>query len=306
MLYNFPFKIKVGGKTLFPTVAKLPDWASNPMYRNAVVIPDEAKVRVVGKFSVENLGESVVFPDAPRTLDWSTVNAWIKEVAPTTERQIVEWMQTAATANVFCHRLMDEYSRAGSSVIAKSDDSYSPGLSVEDLKFRPELGSTVTSRGYGIVDTPSGSFNVRCPGAATGVFKNILSWAAILEAFLKQWVGVLVKFRELAQNPQDRISFPSFKGLTMPLFFTHSSSIPTPVNLVEFSISSNKPQKVIIKGRSTDDYTDVLFEDKVDVSEGQNVIQYPLYGFPVVPTMVIELQPENNTQTVLDYWEVYP
>ena len=308
VLYNFPFKMKIAGEIVFPTVARLPEWATNAAYRNAVAMPGKPEISVVGPFSEAGLGKALEFPDAPETIDWDSIMSWVKDIAPIEEEQIVEWMQTAAAANVICGKFVDEYKRAGSLVIARSGDPYIPGVKAEDLKFVSERGMTVANRGYGVVSTPTGNFNVPVPGKATGIFKNILAWGAILESFIIQWTGVLMKFRELVTNPQNRISFPSFRGLTAPVFLTHTSSIPAPVNIAEFSISTNKPQTVVLRARNVDDYRDVLFEDKdsITLREGQNVIQYPIFGFPVVPAMVIELAPEDNTKTILDYWTVTP
>jgi len=306
MLYNFPFKVRRFGMTAYPTVAKLPDWAVNPAYRNAAVVTGEATIRVVGEYSEDRLCDPLEFPDAPKTLDWNAIESYAKSTAPVDGVDIVEWMHTAAAANIVISRCMEEYKRAGSSIVGASNDAFIPGLKVEDISFKSEEGRIVSSRGSAVVSTPRGNFNVPVPGKSTIVAKDLLAFGAVLESFLKQWVGVLLKFRELATNPQDRISFPSFRGLTAPMFITHASSIPAPVNLADFSITTNKAQNVVIRGRNVDDYTDVLFEDTLSLSEGQNQIQYPLFGFPAVPPMVIELQPENDTNTVLDYWSVYP
>lgn len=306
MLYNFPFKVNVMGKTLFPTVAKLPEWAANPAYRNAAVMTGAPTIKLAGPYREDGLGEPLEFHDAPKTTDWDKLVEYAKSVGPIDEPDIVEWMHTATAANVVISRVMEEYKRAGSSIVGTSNDAYIPGVKVEDIKFNPELGRTVASRGRATVVTPRGNFNVPVPGKATGVFKDILSFGAVLESFLKQWTAALLKFRELATNPQSRISFPSFRGLSGPLFFTHSASLPTPVNLAEFSISTNKPQAVIIRGRNVDDYRDVLFEDKIELAQGQNVILFPFFGFPAVPPMVIELQPADQTSTILDYWSAYP
>jgi len=306
MLYNYPFKIKVMGQTMFPTVAKLPEWAKDPMYRNAAVMPGQSTIKSGGGYSEEGLAKPIEFQDAPDTLDWDAIMNYVKSVAPIEEPDIVEWMHEAAAANVMLSRTVEEYKRAGSSIVATSNDAYIPGVRVEDLSFRPEIGRTVASRGSAVVVTPRGNYNVPVPGKATGIFKDLISFAAVINAFLKQWTGVLMKFRELATNPSKRISFPSFKGLAAPLFFTHASSVPAPVNLAEFSITTDKPQTVVLRARSVDDYRDVLFEEKISLNKGQNIIDYPLFGFPVVPTMVIELQPANNTKTILDYWAVYP
>ena len=49
MLYNFPFKVRVAGEVVFPTVAKLPDWATNAAYRNAVAMPGKPEIKAVGR-----------------------------------------------------------------------------------------------------------------------------------------------------------------------------------------------------------------------------------------------------------------
>jgi len=78
------------------------------------------------------------------------------------------------------------------------------------------------------------------------------------------------------------------------------------VNIARFSISTNKPQTVVLRARNVNDYTDVMFEDRISLAEGQNEIEYPIFGFPVVPAFVVELVPEDMTKTILDFYEVLP
>ena len=304
-LYNFPFERKVGVKTYFPTVAKLPEWMLQSQYRSAVALPGKASVKVVGPYSEEGLEQPLEGP-APSTMDWDTIVAWSREIAPIDDPSIVSWMHTAHSANVVISARMEEYKRLGSSLIGESNDPYIPGLKVEDIRFRSETGRTVAGRGYAVLETPRGNVNVPVPGKSLAVFRDLIAWGAVLDAFLLQWTGVLLKWRELATNPSDRLAFPSFRGLSAPQFFVHSASVPAPVNLARFSITTDKPQTVVLRARNINDYTDVMFEDKISLAEGQNLVEYPIFGFPAVPAMVIELAPEDGTKTILDWYEVIP
>jgi len=304
-LYNFPFEKRVGVRTYFPTVAKLPEWMNTAQYRSAVALPGKPSVKVVGPYSEEGLEQPIEGP-APSTMDWDAIVAWSREIAPIEDPSIVEWMYTAHAANTVISARMEEYKRLGSSLVGASDDPYIPGLKVEDLRFRSEKAEVVARRGYGILETPRGNVNVPVPGKALAVFSDLIAWGAVLEAFLVQWTGVILKWRELATNPGDRIAFPSFRGLVAPQFFVHSSSVPAPVNLARFSITTDKPQTITIRARNVNDYTDIMFEDKISLAEGQNLIEYPIFGFPAVPAFVVELAPEDGTKTILDWYEVIP
>jgi len=304
--YNFPFKAAAAGRILYPTVAKLPEWMLRPQSRLAVALSGEPEIKVVGPYSEDGLEAPPESPDAPSTMDWGTIISWSRKIAPIDDPSIVEWMHSAHAANIVVSARMEEYKRSGSSLLGASDDPFVPGLKVEDLRFRPELAETVAERGYGILETPRGNVNVPVPGKAAGIFKDLLAWGAVLEAFLVQWTAVLLKWRELATNPAERIAFPSFRGLSAPQFFVHSATIPAPVNLAQFSVSTDRPQVVTLRGRSINDYRDVLFENRISLAEGQNAVDLPIFGFPVVPAMVIEMQPEDGAKTVLDYWSVIP
>jgi len=305
-LYNFPAEVKVHRRAAYPTVAKLPEWAENAAYRNAAAEMVLREVRPVGRYSEAELEKAPWCPDAPSTMDWNSIESWMKEIAPIEEEQIVEWMHSAAAANVVISAREEEYKRLGSSLVGVSDDPYIPGVTVQDLNFRSELGRTVAGRGYSILETPRGTVNVPVPGKATAIFKDVLAWAAVLDAFLVQWTGVLLKWRELATNPSRDLAFPSFRGLVAPQYFTHASSLPVPVNQVTIRVASDKAQTLTIRGRSVDDYTDVILENTVEVPSGESEASFLVFGFPAVPTMVVEVQPEDGTRTILKKWEVLP
>ena len=303
MRYNFPFKKKVGDKVLYPTLMKLPDWYTGERMVSATIIAKS--VTVVGAYNEDDILESPLHPDAPRTLDYYKVEKWVKSKFPIGDN-VVEWMRTATACNVITTARMEEYKRAGSMLIGASDDAYIPGVSVEDISFKSELGRTVGTRGYAVVQTPRGNFNVNVPGKATGIFSDLLAWGAVLESYIQQWTAVLLKFKDLAVNPQKKIGFPNYRGLVAPLFIGHEARIPFPINIVEMKVTTNKSQTLQLTARDPNDYTSEFFTDKFNLSSGENVIRFHVVGIPYVGPMVIQLQPEDNTNTSLDYYKVYP
>ena len=309
MLYNRPFKMVVDGRGFFPTAMKLPGWALPVVGQKAIIVTRILKdVKNIGPYHEEGLLNAPQFKEAgaPLTLNYEEIEAWMRTHAPTEEPEVVEWMISAGACNCFLSARAEEYRRAGSEIVAVSGDPWIPGVALDSLVFRRELAKDVVDRGYGLIDTPVGSFECPVPGKATGVFPDLLSWASIVEAFIIQWTSALLKFRELVNNPSSRIGFINTRGLTAPLFFGHASGVPAPVNLVEMSLSSDKIQRVDLNARSTDDYTDILFSDRFALSPGENIVSLQVFGFPLVPPMVIELQPENETSTILNYYKVTP
>jgi hypothetical protein len=78
---------------------------------------------------------------------------------------------------------------------------------------------------------------------------------------------------------------------------------------MKIGVTTNKPQKMQIRGRGLPgqgSVDEVLFEDEVELDAGQNEFIYYYWGFPVAPTITLELQPEDNTETVLDYIDLIP
>ena len=144
------------------------------------------------------------------------------------------------------------------------------------------------------------------PGKTSVIGKSILGWAGVLKAWIKQWVGALLKWKDIAINPQNRIGFANVGGLVAPQFIGHQASRRALRNIVEMSITTNKPQTVRLTFRAPTDYTATLASANIKLNEGQNVLRFKVRSIFGVPPMVVELQPENNTQCALDYYKVYP
>jgi hypothetical protein len=149
---------------------------------------------------------------------------------------------------------------------------------------------------------------VPAPGKATIAFRDLLAWAAIPWIGSIQWILTLLQWRELAKVPvRQRVRFASSNGLVAPNFFSVTPKVPVPLLTLRIGLTSNRNQDVVIRGRGVKgSYHQVLFEDAFSVKAGGNEVIYNVYGFPHVSSFTLELQPSDNTQTVLDYIDVFP
>lgn len=217
-------------------------------------------------------------------------------------------VHNCAADNAVFSGMAEEYNRLASELLSGSGDPYIPGVKVGNIRGESVLGSTVSARGYGTVITPKGNFNVPVGGKATFAKEDILAWAALPKVDPVQWVLTLLQWLDLAVAPiKERVRFASSNGLVAPNFFSVSPRLPVPMATMRIGFTSDKPQTIMIKGRGTKgSFEDVIFEDKFDIDTGESEVIYTVFGFPLVPSFTLELQPANNTMTVLDYLEVFP
>ena len=253
------------------------------------------------------------------TLDWLPVSVesadlmeTLSKEAPVDGREIVEWMHYSAADNAVFEGFGEEYSTCSATsagqIASRGGDGNIPGVRVAGIRARSERGYAVRRRGYGVVYTPRGAFRVPVGGKALFANRDILAWASLPWAASVQYCITLLRWLNLAKAPiSKRVRFPSSHGRVAPNFFTVSTRVPSPLCIMRVGITSNKSQKIGIKGRGTKgSYHNVLFSDSVEVDKGQSEFLYYVTGFPVVSTFTLELQPQDGTKTVLDYLEVYP
>lgn len=224
--------------------------------------------------------------------------------APVDGREVVDWMHDCAAANAVLFGAMEEYDRLGSTLLATSNDPYIPGCALSsDFKFRGETAGLVDSRGYSVVMTPVGTFNVPNESCITIAKGNFLGWTAGtgIRGRIVQWVGTLMRWVELASKPvEERVRCANIAGLVAPQFFNIPAPLALPVNSTTVVVTSDKPQTVLLRGRSPTDYASVMFDFKQDIPAGQTSILYRVIGLPRTTAHVLEVQPEKGTATVID------
>jgi hypothetical protein len=260
------------------------------------------------EFNLERgLLKSSLLPWVPVAVNSAVAIENVKSAAPVDGVEIVEWMQIAAADNAVFDAMAEEYNKLGSQLLSGSGDAYIPGVRVGDLRGVSVYGSTVTAQGYGEVDTPQGRFTVPVGGKTTFAKADILAWAALPWASTVQWNLTLLQWKELATAPiKDRVRFASSSGFVAPNFFSIPATF-APIRTLKIGMTSDKSQTVAIRGRGTKGvFENVLFEDSFDIDAGESEVVYNVFGFPTAPSFTLELQPADNTQTVLDYIEIIP
>jgi hypothetical protein len=294
---------------LYPTTLKLPLWARPLTLGIAVqrLRVGELNVRKISdEFSLRGLSVSPLFPRLKVTLDPNDILEEVERLATVDGVEVVRWMHIAAAENAVIQARINEYNLLGSQLAGQSGDPYLPGLQVEDIKFNGETGITVSSRGYGIVNTPVGSFNVPNLRKAVGVFRNLLSWGSISDSYGVQWIGNLLKWKSLASTPinQSVGFYMDMRGNAAPQFFVQNPPSPKVVATVRMILEGNDKQTVSINFRDPSDYTRVLTTRSVDIPKGQSEISFTVSAFPYVPPLVSEIQPQDKVQTKLNSYTV--
>ena len=312
--FNFPEKLMtINDEPIFPSRMEIPDWFITSLgsgIKRVGMLATLDKVEKIGDFVSEGILTSELFGEPEFDNPLALHDHFLKNIPVETEDDVVEWMVYATTNNAWNLSVANEYERAGSLFLAKSSDPYIPGLSIEDLRYASETGETVANRGYAVVMTPQGNYNVPIPGKKTIITKNLLAWGAVTIAYIKQWVGVLAKFKELANNPQSRIKFPTAVAqggfMNGPLFIGHAPSRRAMRNFITVGITSSKDQTVRFVWRNPNDYTQVFATLNARVPAGQSQVNIKFRSLFGVPPMVVEVQPQDNVTTYLDYYKVAP
>lgn len=306
------------GRRFYPTQVRRPTWATGLSFRptlrgfsvqNLTVksISPEFSLDKIPERTRVNLMRSKTFPRLPPALDSREYMRQVVAEYPTDGREIVDWMQLSASHNAILDARCEEYNRLGSQLVATSNDAYIPGTVIEDINFRSEKGSSVSSRGYGIADTPRGAFRAGAGGKGDGIFRDLLAWGGAPWVGLSQWTGALMKWKSLANTPiRDAVGFPSVGGLSAPQYVVLQSTRPALRVAVEQGFTVNAAQRVMITWRDPSDFTRVLAQDWVDLPAGTSQLSYNVISFPYVPPVVYHMQPADKTQTRMDYLTTSP
>jgi hypothetical protein len=295
---------------LYPTTIRFPVWARPLSIRTALtrLSISEPKVRRISeRFELERgLARSFYKPDFRPTLNPAELIESVRSEAPVDGTEIVEWMQVSgAEMAVLCARIQ-EYNALGSELTGNATDPYYPGLVVEDCKIRSESGSTIRSRGYGIGDTPRGSFNVPFNSKSPGVFKDLITWGSISATGSHQWNASLLKWKSLAETPISKTVgfYRDYRGNLAPQFFVQQPPRPALTVTVRQRFSSDQNQTLKLNFRDPTDYSRIVGSKSVAIASGESEVTYTVSAFPYVPPTIAEIQPEDATQIKLESYAV--
>lgn len=298
---------------LYPTVFTRPLWCrqlSLQLSLSNIKISDPSVRLLSSEFNLRGLCSSHYMPKIPVTLESREAYERLSTEIPVDGREIVEWMLISAAENAVMQARISEYNRLppamSPQLVGNSGDPYIPGVIVEDIRYASETGSTVSSRGFAVAQTPRGNFNVPSGKKSAGVFKDLITWGSISWMGALQWTGNLLKWKSLAETPitQSVGFYMDNAGNVAPNFFVQKPSRPSLTVTVRQVISCNNRQTLNINFRDPTNYSNVLGTKKVDVASGTNQITYTVSAFPYVPPLIAEIQPQDNIQTKLDEYVV--
>lgn len=249
----------------------------------------------------------------PKALAWlsrpyvSSLDALneIRAAAPIDGSEIVSWMQGSAAANAVLYGMMEDYNRirprlGSQSLIVTSNDAYIPGVSISnDFCFQSVKASEALSRGYVVLVTPTGAVNMPVNSSQTVIGSNFLGWAVATDFGLAQWLGVLCHWQELASKPvTQRVRCANVNGFVSPMFFDCPGGLVR--NITTVSVTSDKPQTLTFVGLAPYDYTLKTFEFSQPIEEGETEITYRVFGLPRATHHVLQIIPQDNTQTIIN------
>lgn len=255
---------------------------------------------------ISDLKRSPILDWVPASIDSNDVLPTVQELAPLAP-DIVEWMQIATANNAVLQGTAEDYARAGSMIAVGSGDAYSPGASTTGIYAVSITADTLRSRGQGQCVIGGQTFSVPAGGKTTIIGRDFLAWASIPDVGTEplQWIMSLMNWLELARSPINTkirfasLSGPSATGLVAPQFLVVSTAMPSPLVILTIGTESDKPQTLTLTGRALGDYTTELFTLPVSIPEGEIQTRIFVRGIPTVQPFVLQMQPEDQTQTVL-------
>ena len=263
------------------------------------------KTRVSFEDLRSGLRRSPLLPWIPAGIDSNDVLPIVQDLAPLAP-DIVEWMQVATANLAILQGTAADYARAGSMIATGSGDAYIPGASTTGMYAVSTSGGSMRGQGQGQCVMGGQTFNIPAGGKTTLIGTNFLGWASIPDIGTGiQWVMSLMNWLDLARVPiNDKIRFaslsgPSATGLVAPQFVAVSPSIPSPLVLMTVGTQSDKAQTMTLTGRSFGNFQTELFSIPIELPEGESQISIFIRGFPRVQPFVLQMQPEDQTQTTL-------
>jgi len=256
---------------------------------------------------VTGLAEPSIFPEFPNAIVDEAVLSAVEATHPVDGVEVVGWMHDSAAAHIVIDGMCEDYNRLGSFLSGKATDPRYPGLRVGKCTVLSQSGETIRRQGYGVLRTPYGDYRIYVGRANLQVFKDLITWATAWRVGWIQWSSALLVWQELAKTPiEERVRFASVGGFVTPNFFLVRSRFPAPIVLNRIGVTSDRDQSIRLTLRSNVDWSRVVAEDTLEVREGESEIRYVTHGFPHVPSLVFHFQPEDGTQTILDYLTTIP
>lgn len=295
----------------YPTIARLPAWSPPAIAKRAVrtlKIGDVKVEKISDNINKNGLARSPFKPEIPPYLDPRNMLDHILEGISVDGVEVVDWMLGAFVDNVTLSMREIEYNLAGSQMVSKSGDGYIPGVRVEDIHVKSQVGRTVNNHGYYIVITPRGNFNVPIKKKAIGIFKDLLTWGSNSYLGSVQFTANLIKWKDLVTTPITKTIgfFMDRWGNIAPNFFVQKPRRPSLSVTSTIQLGSNDSQTIRLNFLDPTDYTNVVGTKSFDIAPGTSNITFTLTAIPFVPALISQIQPTDGVGTQLNSYDTTP
>ena len=311
LVITIPEIIDIDGTPVrvYPTTIKLPLWTKPllPFRRALTTLKlDIHEIKLLDQ-EISNITEGLVsirsgvFNKNVVYLNAAKLYSQLKQQVNEDGVEIVDWMFRSHAENLVMRARIYEYNRLGSRIEGESGEAYIPGVYVVDMGFRSELGSTVRRRGYAILQTPRGNVNISVSGGRPFVARDYLAWGSVTYVGFSQYTGNALRWLSLAETPvtQSVGFYRDTLGNVAPNFFVQTPPRPALRATVNIVIQSDRDQTIRFVFRDPADYSRELKKTDVRVQQGTTNIQLSLSAIPFVPPVISQIQPQNETNTVL-------
>jgi len=179
----------------------------------------------------------------------------LESVSPPDGVEVVDWMIKCAAMNRIMSPWFNDYSDAGGSVLAQSNDGWYPGVFTASYQiFARQTGDAIARMGYVIVDNRYGEEVARVPPFARAFFDRLKGMAIITDLYSVQHNDLLAEFLKYVKLPwSGTLRLPAIDVarvgfLSLPaVFIARYPPLPSPRAVFYVYYEASEPGKLVVE-----------------------------------------------------------
>jgi len=242
------------------------------------------------------------------SVDFDSIKKIFEVAHPADGKEFAEWMHEAAAIEVKNRFVAENYNQSNNSYVATaSGDPYVPGVSLDEFAFEHRIGYSVFDRGYARLFI-RGYDDETIPNQSgrTIIKSKLLGFAKLNARRSVQYNGSIWKWRTLANvltSPKIRniVCDKHFGRVINPQFIAQVPRRAVKFFRARLRFFSKVDQKIKIRWRNPNNYTDVAYEDFIEADAGMSEMTYTIGSATNVPPAAIEIQPEKDQFAIQEY-----